>query len=426
MKKCIFTLSLLVINLFTGSVLAQGLDFSDDVNDDPFNEVIKLDGYAWSATMGWISMNCDQTEVGGISTCADSAYAGTKVNYHVEIETNGLMSGHAWSSNAGWIKFGGLSGFPPPADADGVADVSAKAVGTYPNLALTGWARACAGATNPATCSGGLNINAGGWDGWIALAGTGYDITFVNGEAENSATSYAWGGPNTMGWIDFSPSSASTPVRLQPNTDIEIIGINYTPGIADDAGYYNMTALANVVGIPDGETVPYTLSVGSASSVGTVTQTASGPDFSPALRLSGVPFNTTDPLVLEVDMPAPGNVAEVNEVNVYSRSLSTLSVPPPTMLISSVSGADVVRAGDMVEVEWMVSALYPVTCTVRGPGISETVVVNGSVGASDSTTDRGNTDPLQNAARVELSCTVGTDVYTEVLQLEVIPTFQEI
>jgi hypothetical protein len=230
-----------------------------------------------------------------------------------------------------------------------------------------------------------------------------------------------------MGWIDFSPSSAPSPVRLQPNADIIIVGVNYTAGTADNDGYYNnVTALANVEGIPVGETVPYTLSVGTVSSAGTITETASGPNFSPALRLSGVPFDTTDPLVLEVDMPAPGNVVEVDEINVFSVPVFTLPVPPPTMSIISVGGVNVVRAGETVEVEWTVSAPYPVTCSVRGPGIAEVVVVAGSVGASDSVTNRRDTTPLQNAARVELRCTVGADVYTEILQIEVIPTFQEI
>jgi len=421
MKNYIFVFALLLTAAFAGPapVEATGLTVP-----------VELDGYAWSAMTGWISMNCDQSgSTPPTNTCVGSPGPGPKVDYNVQIQPNGSMSGYAWSSIAGWIRFGGLTGYPT---GNRVADQSATAVGTYPNLDLVGWARACAGASNPAACSGGTNINAGGWDGWIALSGTevlsdyepvtGYGITFRNGIAENEP--FAWGGPNTMGWIDFSPIVNGTliPVTLRTQTDIVINGMNSTPGVPDAGGLYNVAFLADVVGIPEGETVSYDLSLGTLTQSGTVTGTVAGPNFTPTLQLNNVPFNATDPLVLAVDMPEPGTVPETNETNVFTTSL-TLAMPAPTI---SITGPVAVRAGDTALISWSVSAPYPVTCTVRGPGINTTAVVVGALGSPATVTSNATSAALQNAGRFEVTCVVGADTYTERHPVEVIPTFQEI
>lgn len=57
-------------------------------------------GWAWSGTLGWISMNCTNT-----ATCATSPFGVTMT------ETPGFadradLSGYAWSESAGWICFG--------------------------------------------------------------------------------------------------------------------------------------------------------------------------------------------------------------------------------------------------------------------------------------------------------------------------------
>jgi hypothetical protein len=50
-----------------------------------------LTGYAWSDTIGWISMNCDNTD-----SCASN-------DYSISIGSNGTLSGYAWSDNIGWV-----------------------------------------------------------------------------------------------------------------------------------------------------------------------------------------------------------------------------------------------------------------------------------------------------------------------------------
>ncbi len=380
---------------------------------------IELEGFAWSPNAGWISMNCAND---GLSGCTTS-------DYRVYIETDGSVKGWAWSSILGWILFDATGPYPSGLSTFGD---SVGAVGTYPNLALRGWARACAGAADDFTCSGGMKANTGGWDGWISFSGSesttggSYGVTFVNGEA--TANSFAWGGPITMGWIDFSPDASSgpaiPPVSLVPTVDITIPSVSFTPGIPDLGGYYDAVAFSpTILGIPLGETVNWTITVGGLTANGTVTQTSSGPDFSPVPSLASVPFNVTDPLVFEVDMPEPGAVRETNETNVFVDNLFSLPLPPPTM---SITGPEVVRAGETAEVSWEVSAPYPVTCTVQGPGINETLIIAGSLGSPDPQSGTRASAPLQNASTFVVSCVVGSDTYTETYEVEVIPTFQEI
>lgn len=135
-------------------------------------------GYAWSDTAGWISMSCSND-----SSC------GT-VDYGVVVDDSGNLTGYAWSETVGWIKFGGLSSFP-----SGTGTVAQNA--SFDGDALVGWARACSG-TESGDCAS-MTDRLDGWDGWIALSGSGYGPTLTGGVLDG----YAWGS-EAIGWIDFS------------------------------------------------------------------------------------------------------------------------------------------------------------------------------------------------------------------------------
>ena len=51
-----------------------------------------ISGYAWSNNVGWISLNCTNS-----NSCATSNY-GVHVN-----PSTGNFSGYAWNDNVGWI-----------------------------------------------------------------------------------------------------------------------------------------------------------------------------------------------------------------------------------------------------------------------------------------------------------------------------------
>jgi hypothetical protein len=128
-----------------------------------------LSGYAWSDTIGWISMNC--TDPG---TCGGS-------NYGVTVAQDGSLSGFAWSEHIGWISFnsGDVGGCPNGTCAPRIN----RATG-----AVQGWAKALSGG----------GANAGGWDGYISLSGGNYGVTVAGCDW----TGYAWGS-DVVGWVKF-------------------------------------------------------------------------------------------------------------------------------------------------------------------------------------------------------------------------------
>ncbi len=194
------------IFIFSVAILALAfyLGFNSPVNGSSTDNV---SGYAWEADgpnpsppglggTDWLSFNC----------VTDPAGCGAS-NYGVTVDSvTGNMSGYAWSDNFGWMKFGGLSGFPTgsgttPSDAK--VDLSTGTV--------TGWARFCS--VFVTGCSGSVlpTTATGGWDGWVSLSGDNYASPnlFGNGgvtynKNSGSFKGYAWGGPDVVGWIDFS------------------------------------------------------------------------------------------------------------------------------------------------------------------------------------------------------------------------------
>lgn len=154
-------------------------------------------GYAWSDTIGWISMNCAQSDG---NTCSTASYG-------ITMNANGNLSGYAWSDAIGWISANETTGCP-----SGTCQPSVQ------NGKLTGWLRACAGkndvTTSPTnqsvsnnTCNGWTRTD--GWDGWISLAGTngsviwGVSYDSTTGAFGSDVNKYAWGS-DVVGWVDFS------------------------------------------------------------------------------------------------------------------------------------------------------------------------------------------------------------------------------
>ncbi len=149
----------------------------------------ELTGWGWSPNIGWISLNCSNT-----NSCTTSNY---KVQIATTTTTDGVFSGYAWSSNIGWIKFAGDKDHEGP-----VIDLDKGSV--------TGWIRACAGTINKDCAS---VDRTDGWDGWMKLSepGTIYPTRRTDGSggltydpATGQFVGYAWGG--LLGWITFSPN----------------------------------------------------------------------------------------------------------------------------------------------------------------------------------------------------------------------------
>ena len=132
------------------------------------NEDTIITGYAWSDTIGWIDLNCANTNSCGVRS------------FGLSVAQNGDISGYAWSDNIGWIS-------ADTSDLGGCPSGACRAKISGNNL--QGWLRALAGGGS----------QSGGWDGWISLKGSGYGPTVTGG----NFSGYAWGS-DVVGWVDWS------------------------------------------------------------------------------------------------------------------------------------------------------------------------------------------------------------------------------
>jgi hypothetical protein len=178
---------------------------------------LPVTGYAWSDNIGWIS------------------FSGTTPAYGVsEDSVTGALSGYAWSDNLGWITFNAAEVFGCPSGA--CAPTVNLSTGN-----ITGWARACSVFASKSLCSGALDGNSGGWDGWIALsAGNGYAVT------QNLSTcawsGYAWGSDavGTISMNGVSPAYGVTVTGCAP-ADLTAGPVSPTSATAGTATTFSST-----------------------------------------------------------------------------------------------------------------------------------------------------------------------------------------
>ena len=285
----------------------------------------ELTGWGWSPNIGWISLNCSNT-----NTCSTSNY---KVQIATSTATDGVFSGYAWSSNIGWIKFeGDKSHEGPTIELD--------------KGSITGWIRACAGTVNKDCAS---VDRTDGWDGWMKLSesGTIYPTRKIDGTggltydpATGQFVGYAWGG--LLGWITFSPN-------VPPPSNAKC------PGCKGDPGGENITAncLINpsvITLTPPNTTTTITPSVGSYSGG------AGSYSFSPQTFTLGVGVGQINSVtVTDSSVPPKTGVVACNAVTV------NMGVAPSglNMWVPPVSGADTksnssikIKPGQNATVKW--------------------------------------------------------------------------
>jgi len=192
MKKTflIFLLSFLII-----------FSFGFFLNINTANAVTpNISGWAWSSNIGWISFNSSNCNV---TPRPVGCPTGVIPNYGVNIGTDGRMTGYAWSSNIGWIDFNPTGPFPTLPDHSARVELIGVNRGQ-----VSGWVRSCAVFTDLNTCSGALNPNRGGWDGWIKMRGmTTEPVPREYGVSIDPATGrfsgWAWSNM-VVGWISFT------------------------------------------------------------------------------------------------------------------------------------------------------------------------------------------------------------------------------
>jgi len=321
-----------------------------------------LTGYAWSSEMGWISFS-------------GSTYGVS------EESTNGNLSGYAWSSNLGWISFEAshVSGCPTGPCAPRV-DSSGE---------VRGWARACAAFTDKLNCSGPLDPNAGGWDGFIALKGTAQDGSSygVTQDASCNWSGFAWGsdalGAISMRGIAADGSSYSVSCTLVPPT---------------------ATLSANPATINSGDSS--TLSWSSTDATSCV---AAG-GFSTGGNTSG--SDSTGPLSATqnyaVTCTGPGGSDTAN---------ATVTVSSPPSTVSLDAAPDRVRNGGTTRVTWSGSGVN--ACHIDRNGVNNWQTLPG--GATQTISGFAD-DVVTERTVYVLTCNTGATA-TKVVNL--LPSFEE-
>lgn len=134
----IFKLALILFCLFSISVF---LLVRDKVNEAKAGDEDNVGGWAWSSdNFGWFSANCSN-----LGLCPDT----DRIDYGLNVEDDGTVSGYLWSENIGWVRFSNPDGEPAP--GGGVA----RAIYDPVLGRLTGWAK----------------VLALGEEGWLKLDG---------------------------------------------------------------------------------------------------------------------------------------------------------------------------------------------------------------------------------------------------------------
>lgn len=345
---------------------------------------VDLDGFAWSETIGWISLNCRND-----NNC-------TTTDYKVTINADRSITGWGWSSNIGWIKFGGLSNFP---NGGGTVAQNARVTGTHPNLTWTGWARACAGTLNGNCDSMSNSLVAGGWDGWISLQGTNHSVS-ANMTTGMNNNSYAWGS-DVVGWIDmFSHVSFVT-----ASATIWGSGCTVVQGANSCSASLNWNINSSI-------STPNVYRVTAPASQLSTNRTST--NFGVNLTLGSNIFHARD------------NTSMLDAVTLNATCAPGLAVSggvcqptaTTTPAINLRAFPPIVRRGNATTINWTLSTLTGSTCTLNGPGLAN-VAINTLSGTM-------TTGPILNAVNIRMTCSGAYGTVEEKVLVEVIPLAPEV
>lgn len=293
-----------------------------------------LHGYAYSSTIGWISLNCmegsGQGPITAANTCASNSY---KVSAN-----SGVFSGVAWSMNIGWVGFNesDLIGCPGTAPRAGTINPTTGVV--------TGWARVLSGSVTSGT----------DWDGCISLGGTtvggsapyglAYDVTGTSSAGSagtlpgHSLSGFAWGDKN-VGWLKFANTSIAftdNSVHLYVNYAGSLYPSTSPVTISSSGGTFYLDWQTNGMGA----TCPSSTSTPTTTSAWTGSKPSQNPS-----DWTTVMANTSYPITL------PGNTTSLPKTYTYTLGCNavdgtgsvtdtvTVIVPPPTSYACNLSPA---------------------------------------------------------------------------------------
>lgn len=330
--------------LATATAVAAGLLFAPAVFAAASDNVT---GWAWSGSIGWISMNCTND-----ASCATSNY-GVTITESPGFGDRGDLKGWAWSETVGWICFGITCSGTTPEGGTPYAQYRANFNGKGDQF--WGWAQ----------------ILSLGNDGWISLncdhdvgpddcASSNHYVVLnnANGNFTTGAANdhWAWGKTDTglgVGWIDFSIVNTSWTLAK--------LGLILRPQGVYETNVYNATVCASDAACT---TQPYTkcdTTAGKCTLPGTHRQTFS-------IRFPSLYGALNQLLECEIALP-DGSKRVVNKV----LTAAVRNGVPTTVLTYALQGADTVQPNRI----W-----YLDVCRIAGSAFGAACATDADCGAN--------------------------------------------
>jgi|GEM_PF-5110813 len=278
----------------------------------------------------------------------------------------------------------------------------------------------------------------------VDVAGSGIDVPIT--------LQYRSDGTNTI-MLGASPSGtlglryANPTVNCEAGTswtgsvcgqsDIQILSVGLIGDMPtpDSSALYNDIEFGSTVaGLDDGVSTNYTMTFAGQTLSGVVSNSSGVITYAPPLRFDGVPYSPTPYVgVLEIDLN-PDAIPEdlpstPGDEDILGNSRSTAGIdalPPAPSVMELIPEREIIRSNSAVDLYWEVVTPWTGSCVITGPGVSESFPLTVIGSNTGTVTPSPN---LTSTATYAMTCTEGTTGIsfdaTEV-DIEVIPTTQEI
>ncbi len=298
--------NILIFFFLTIFLLSFLINFSYGAEKD------RIKGWAWSENIGWISLNCSNTDY-----C-------NEIDYGVTILSTGYLSGYAWSENIGWIDF---SSYGDAFFNSNTGD-------------LSGSVRVVSG----------LEDSGDDFDGRISLSGSNYGLSLDLNTYEIEG--WAWGS-EVLGWISFNCSNENSCSSSNYSSTYDPFYFDFTASaglsLNDEADYQSDVTLS----WETEESVTSCLATGGSGTEWTDEQ----------VKTTGYPTISTF------------TISEIEEDNSFSLECQNAAgfkiqrdldifVKPPAPIVSISSDDNNINYGGSIKLTW--TALHVGSCEASG------------------------------------------------------------
>lgn len=218
----------------------------------------------------------------------------------------------------------------------------------------------------------------------------------------------------------FTPSTTVDPVTGNYTyVDVTYLFRNSSDGVVPAGG-----DIGTILEFRTGASGPYTFS--ETNSVPRSDIEPGDPAVAVTARVMDVPYGTNR---VRADVDTANTVIELDEDNESVVDLTVTDIPPLDPGITLQPTDDIVRRGEVTDLEWEVASPYPMTCTILGVGVNETfdpsTTINPMTGSASGSVTSGS---LNSKAVFEMSCAIPSTgvVFTTTAEVENTGQAQEV